>query len=188
LGEEVLMVEQIQFKRARGNYLYDRNGRRYLDLSRDGGRMLFGHRTSKLIHETKNTLQKGILSPLNSPEQIRLFSLAAKLFPNHHRVFFYRAPAELEGLPLYRPCSTDPLPEHCEYQLPVSGPWAPRFFLLKKTFKELKSDTIPAFIATILRSGLALLSHYSAELLWQESEMESKLFYPQRSVFKMERG
>jgi hypothetical protein len=60
-----------QIRRARGYRLYAGNERRILDCYQEGGRALLGHRPGKLIHDTKNVLERGMLSAFPSAEQDR---------------------------------------------------------------------------------------------------------------------
>jgi len=60
-----------QIRRARGYRLYASNERRLLDCYQEGGRALLGHRPGKLIHDTKNVLERGMLSAFPSAEQER---------------------------------------------------------------------------------------------------------------------
>ncbi len=66
-------------KRARGFRLYAPRDRRILDLYQDGGRSMLGHRPGKLIHDVKNALERGALSPFPSPEGYRLKKIVAAL-------------------------------------------------------------------------------------------------------------
>ncbi|MFW6211451.1 MAG: hypothetical protein ACOC8L_01010 [Spirochaetota bacterium] len=66
-------------KRARGFRLYAPKERRILDLYQDGGRAMLGHRPGKLVHDVKNVLERGVLSPFPSPEPDRVRKIVASL-------------------------------------------------------------------------------------------------------------
>ncbi len=59
-------------RRARGFYLYDYAGRRYLDFYQNGGRALLGHRPAVLSSRLKNLLSSGLLAELPSIHGPRL--------------------------------------------------------------------------------------------------------------------
>lgn len=79
-------------KRARGYYLYDYRGRRYIDMFLNNGRALFGHRPSGVAGELKNTLAKGILANYPSIYPKRLEKALRPLFPGHPVFRVYRSP------------------------------------------------------------------------------------------------
>lgn len=76
-------------KRARGFYLYDDKGRRFLDLYLDGGRALCGHRPNGLSNVLKNTLSRGLYAPYPSVYDSRLDKVLKKGFPRFSRRAVY---------------------------------------------------------------------------------------------------
>ena len=82
-------------KRARGYRLYDRQGRRYLDLYRDGGGTLLGHRAGSTVTLMKSVLSQGLASAIPSVWESRLIKAIASLIPGHTivRLFASRARA-----------------------------------------------------------------------------------------------
>jgi hypothetical protein len=76
-------------KRARGSRLYDFHGNRYLDLYRNSGRALLGHRGEKITLILKNEISKGLILPLPSIHKARLIKAMRKLLPGYEdfRVF-----------------------------------------------------------------------------------------------------
>jgi hypothetical protein len=74
-------------RRARGCRLYDVNGRRYLDLCRDGA--LLGHRAEGTLTVTKSVLSQGLAAALPSIWEKRLLTAIARRFPDHARVRLY---------------------------------------------------------------------------------------------------
>lgn len=81
-----------QIKRARDYYLYDYQGRRYIDMFQNNGRALFGHRPRGVAGELKNTLAKGLLANYPSLYMRRLEKALCPLFPNHPVFRIYRSP------------------------------------------------------------------------------------------------
>jgi hypothetical protein len=74
-------------RRARGFRLYDSQGRRYLDLYREGGGALLGHRSAVTV--MKSVLSQGLVSGIPSVWEARLVRAAASLIPGHRRVVLY---------------------------------------------------------------------------------------------------
>ena len=72
--------------RARGDHLYASSGRRYLDLYRDGGRAILGHRSGRIVRERKNLLEKGLAATLPSTHEARLERALKHLFPDAREV------------------------------------------------------------------------------------------------------
>lgn len=70
-GAAALLQTVPDVRRARGYRLYTGGDRRLLDLYQEGGRALLGHRPGKLVHDTKNVLERGVLSAFPSPERAR---------------------------------------------------------------------------------------------------------------------
>jgi hypothetical protein len=73
-------------RRARGFRLYDLQGRRYLDLYRDGGGALLGHRSGTAVTQMKSVLSQGLASPVPSVWEARLVRMIAAMFPGHGTV------------------------------------------------------------------------------------------------------
>ncbi len=72
--------------RARDCRLYDRKGNRYIDLWRNGGRALLGHRPDKVYRELKNVLQKGIVAEYPSLYTVRLKKALRSLVPGNWEI------------------------------------------------------------------------------------------------------
>ena len=82
-------------RRARGFRLYDLQGRRFLDLYRDGGGALLGHRGGTTVTQMKSVLSQGLASGVASVWEARLVREIAAMFPGHAtvRLFSSRARA-----------------------------------------------------------------------------------------------
>ncbi len=94
-----------EVNRARDCRLYDRKGNRYLDLWRNGGRALLGHRPDRVYKELKNVLQKGIVAEYPSVYTSRLKKALRALIPGSWEIRIFasrdRALSVAKGL-LYR--------------------------------------------------------------------------------------
>lgn len=66
-------------RRAREYHLYDASGRRILDLFQDGGRAWLGHRPDGVSLQIKNTLSRGVYSPLPSAEEGKMIKASKTL-------------------------------------------------------------------------------------------------------------
>jgi len=96
-------------RRARGFYLYDNGGRRFLDLYQDGGRAWLGHRPDGLSLQLKNTLSRGVYAPYPGSEEGKLLkagaALAVQAGANSPVIRYYTGTPVSEALP----AAADPL-------------------------------------------------------------------------------
>lgn len=72
--------------RARDCRLYDRRGNRYLDLWRNGGRALLGHRPDLAYKELKKVLQKGVVAEYPSIYTDRLKKALRRMIPGNWEI------------------------------------------------------------------------------------------------------
>ena len=91
-----------RIRRARGYRLYDMQGKRILDLYRDGA--LLGHRGASAVTAMKAGLSEGLAASLPSAWEGRLCAALARMFPGYPsvRIFSSRARA-LAALSLRSP-------------------------------------------------------------------------------------
>ncbi len=82
-----LLREIPAIRRARGFRLYDMQGRRYLDLFRDGA--LMGHRAAGSLTAMKSALSQGLAAALPSVWEKRLISALARSFPRYPEIRLY---------------------------------------------------------------------------------------------------
>ena len=102
------MVPPIQ--RATGYRLYDRGGRRYLDLCLSGAVAILGHRHQRLGRTLKSTLDRGLLFDLPSIYRARLETALARRLPDFPHVYLFRSRAEAGvALARYLECRPDEL-------------------------------------------------------------------------------
>ncbi len=78
-----------RFTRARGRYLYDKTGRRYLDLHADDGRAILGHRPGTLTRHIKNSFEKGLLVSYPSRFTDSVLRAAQRVFPEYRYAAVY---------------------------------------------------------------------------------------------------
>ncbi len=106
-----------RIRRARGFRLYDVEGRRYLDLSRDGA--LLGHRAAGVLSVMKSVLSQGLSTALPTAWEGRLVSAIAGCSRAGDRCGLYASPERAldaagrvlgAGLVLARSLSIRPLP------------------------------------------------------------------------------
>jgi hypothetical protein len=74
-------------RRARGFRIYDLQGRRYLDLFRDGA--LLGHRGAGSVTVMKSALSQGLAASLPSTWEKRLAAALVRAFPRYPEVRLY---------------------------------------------------------------------------------------------------
>lgn len=75
-----------EVRRARDCHLYDRKGNRYLDLFRNRGRALLGHRPDRVYKELKKVLQKGVVAEYPSLYTVRLKKALRSLIPGNWEI------------------------------------------------------------------------------------------------------
>jgi hypothetical protein len=76
-------------RRARGFRLYDRQGKRYLDLHRDGGGAFLGHRSGVTVTLMKSVLSQGLVTTVPSVWEARLVRMIASMFSGGCSVRLY---------------------------------------------------------------------------------------------------
>ncbi|GEM_PF-6930919 len=96
------MSELPPVTRARGSFLYTREGGRYLDLDREGGRALFGWSDSRVLTRYRQELARGLTGIFPTYWEKRLIKLLSARFPG----FSTRLVREEDNLPLIRPWET----------------------------------------------------------------------------------
>ncbi|MFQ3619675.1 MAG: hypothetical protein SNJ78_01905 [Spirochaetales bacterium] len=87
-----LLGELPEIRRARDCRLYDKHGNRYLDLWRNGGRALLGHRPDRVYGELKRVLQKGTVAEYPSVYISRLKKALKTLFPGQWEIRLFANP------------------------------------------------------------------------------------------------
>ncbi|MDR0624094.1 MAG: hypothetical protein LBG10_06655 [Treponema sp.] len=168
--------------RARDFHLYTQARRgekgRLTDLWQNGGGAVLGHKPPALLREFKNSLDRGLASPLPHPLERRLFRALDRLFPGRaFRVYaagasppFFPAPGDAD-FALWRPFLDENAPlavpePGAPVLLPVlpgpgwargrpSGPWILAFPSgLEAAHPFPPSDLIPPALLAVLTRGV----------------------------------
>ncbi|NLV75273.1 MAG: aspartate aminotransferase family protein [Chloroflexi bacterium] len=71
----------LYFERGEGAYLYDRDGRRYIDLLTSHGASLLGHGHPAVVKAAEAALTRGILAAYETELQVRTAEKTLALFP-----------------------------------------------------------------------------------------------------------
>ncbi len=123
-------------RRARGFRLYDQHGRRYLDLYRDGGGALLGHRSGVTVTLMKSVLSQGLASSAPSVWEARLVRMIASMFSDRHTVRLYSSrPNALEAVSRSLGMRVDGSDVH-DPALPADLPGRPRASLWRPFLPE----------------------------------------------------
>jgi hypothetical protein len=177
-----------RIRRARGFRLYDLEGRRCLDLYRDGA--LLGHRAASVVTVMKSILSQGLSTALPTVWESRLVSAIGRMFPSRGAVRLYASPehaldavAHALGAPLawedvYDPAMAElpATPSRVAFWRPLlPAPPATGALLLQLPFTVCAapapvcctadappSDPLPGFILAAAARGLAALTRATA--------------------------
>jgi glutamate-1-semialdehyde 2,1-aminomutase len=83
------------YSKAAGSYIWDLNGKCYLDMSYMGiGACILGYADSRVDNAVKNVIDEGSMSTLNCPEEVILAERLVKLHPGMKQVRFARTGGE----------------------------------------------------------------------------------------------
>lgn len=93
-------------RRARGFYLYDHRGRRYLDLWQAGGRAILGHRPGRLVGELKGVMEKGLLFPMPGIYLPRLIRELRRRYPSFGSFWIADQSTVRAGIARYMNCGS----------------------------------------------------------------------------------
>ena len=96
-----------EINRARGYYVYTANGKRYLDMALEGGRLVMGHRQKGYAQAMKNAIDKGILPGYPSPYAHRLKQAVKALVGDD--CFVYLFPSEERAQEVLGSITPDPI-------------------------------------------------------------------------------
>jgi len=87
-----MMMKKIpEINRARGYFLYTADGKRYLDMALEGGRLIMGHRQKGYGQAMKNVIDKGILPGYPSPYAHRLKQAVKAIFGSGCHVYLFKS-------------------------------------------------------------------------------------------------
>ncbi len=83
------------YSRAKGCYVWDLDGTRYLDMGRMAvGSCLLGYADSDVNAAVKDAVDRGSMSTLNAPEEVELAEMLCKIHPWAHMVRYARGGGE----------------------------------------------------------------------------------------------
>lgn len=80
-----------EINRARGYFVYTADGKRYLDMALEGGRLIMGHRQRGYALALKNVIDKGILPGYPSPYAYRLKQSVKALLGKECFVYLFKS-------------------------------------------------------------------------------------------------
>ena len=87
-----MMMKKIpEINRARGYFLYTADGKRYLDMALDWGRLIMGHRQKGYGQAMKNVIDKGIIPGFPSPYAHRLKQAVKAVFGKDCNVYLFKS-------------------------------------------------------------------------------------------------
>ena len=86
----MVMNKIPEINRARGYFLYTADGKRYLDMALDGGRLIMGHRQKGYGQAMKNAMEKGILPSFPSPYPGRLKKVLKELLGQNSHIYLFK--------------------------------------------------------------------------------------------------
>ena len=87
------------YSRTHGSKIWDLDNKKFLDMYLMGvGTNMLGYNNAKVDRAVKETIQKGNLSSLNSPEEVKLAEKLIELHPWAHMVRFTRSGGEANSV------------------------------------------------------------------------------------------
>ena len=172
-----MMMNKIpEINRARGYFLYTADGKRYLDMALDGGRLIMGHRQKGYGQGLKNAIDKGILPGFPSPYAHRLKQAVKALFGAGCHVYLFKseehakAALATQGLEhtLWRPLAfntdtassvtnacdpiNDPINLPIIPVLPIPAAFAPGVVVSKSELNLAEEPVSPVILAGAVRA------------------------------------
>lgn len=152
-----------EINRARGYFLYTADGKRYLDMALDWGRLIMGHRQKGYGQAMKNVIDKGILPGFPSPYACRLKQAVKAIFGKNCNVYLFkseehaRAALTAKGLEyaMWRPLglnACDPINDPIIPVLPLPLAFAPGVVVSKAELDLAEEPVSPVILAGAVRS------------------------------------
>lgn len=152
-----------EINRARGYFLYTADGKRYLDMALDWGRLIMGHRQKGYGQAMKNVIDKGILPGFPSPYACRLKQAVKAIFGKDCNVYLFkseehaRAALTAKGLEyaMWRPLglnACDPINDLIIPVLPIPLAFAPGVVVSKAELDLAEEPVSPVILAGAVRS------------------------------------
>ena len=170
-----MMMKKIpEINRARGYFLYTADGKRYLDMVLDRGRLIMGHRQKGYGQAMKNVIDKGIIPGFPSPYAHRLKQAVKRLVGSECFVYLFKSEEKawevlgsitpdpmndpIKGSPVFG----DELLELSELpvviSLPVPFAFAPGVVVSKTELKLADEPVSPVILAGAVRAVYNLIA------------------------------
>lgn len=151
-----------EISRARGYYLYTADGKRYLDMALEGGRLVMGHRQKGYAQAMKNALDKGILPGYPSPYAYRLNQAVKALLGRECFVYLFSSEdraREVLAANALDPVKPAPNPEMPEVLLlPVPSAFAPGVVVSSNELPLEDEPVSPVLLAGAVRAVYNLIA------------------------------
>ncbi|MBO7093659.1 MAG: hypothetical protein J6W33_01970 [Spirochaetia bacterium] len=143
-----MMMNKIpEINRARGYFVYTADGKRYLDMALEGGRLIMGHRQKGYSLALKNVIDKGILSGYPSPYAYRLKQAVKALLGKECYVYLFKSEERAREV-----LGSDPINDPIILVLPVPADFAPGV-IVSATELDLADEPVsPVILAGAVRA------------------------------------
>ena len=163
-----------EINRARSYFLYTSDGKRYLDMALDRGRLIMGHRQKGYGQAMKNVLDKGILPGFPSPYAHRLKQAVRRLVGGECFVYLFKS--EEKAWEVLGSITPDPMNDPIKgspvfgnevlelselpvvIQLPVPAAFAPGVIVSKTELNIEEEPVSPVILAGAVRAVYNLKS------------------------------
>ena len=143
-----MMMNKIpEINRARGYFVYTADGKRYLDMALEGGRLIMGHRQKGYALALKNVIDKGILPGYPSPYAYRLKQAVKALLGKECFVYLFKSEERAREV-----LGSDPINDPIILILPVPVDFAPGV-IVSATELDLADEPVsPVILAGAVRA------------------------------------
>ena len=146
-----MMMNKIpEINRARGYFVYTADGKRYLDMALDGGRLIMGHRQKGYALALKNVIDKGILPGYPSTYIYRLKQAVKALLEKE--CFVYIFPSEERACKVLGSITPDPINDPIILVLPVPADFAPGIVISDTELSLADEPVSPVILAGAVRA------------------------------------
>ena len=153
-----------EINRARGYFVYTADGKRYLDMALEGGRLIMGHRQKGYALALKNVIDKEILPGYPSPYAYRLKQAVKALLGKECFVYLFKSEERSREV-----LDSDPINDPIILILPVPVDFAPGV-IVSATELDLADEPVsPVILAGAVRA-LYNLKAFLAERDYSEWE------------------
>ncbi|MCQ2603480.1 MAG: hypothetical protein MJ215_00340 [Spirochaetia bacterium] len=171
--------------RARGYHFYTSSGRRYLDMWLENGAAILGHRQKKFALALKDTIDRGIFSPVPSKYAYRLKQGLKEIFGEDKKIYIFHDPEAAElalknkniSFEFWRPFGESGA-ESCVFipVLPVPGGFAPGIVIAGHELPLSEETVSPVCLSGTVRAVWNLKEFLVAAdySIWQDKEFMNR--------------